>query len=461
MTQHKPAKVFLAEFAAWATNRPGDFSADALMQARLSFLDTLGCMKAGWTEPQPMQVARAMNLNTGTESPASTFHSAMQSASSSALLFGTAAHALDFDDYELVASTHPSAVLVSALLALAEQCNATLGDLLEAYLVGYELIVRCGEVLGYEHYQQGWHATSTLGSLGAAAAAGYMLRLDAGSMVSAVSLATSMSAGLKVQFGSSAKAVHAGLAAQAGVQAALLAISGIDARTDVLEVEGGFFELYKGSYYRDRALDTNPGDTTSWCPIIRKPWPCCGYTHRAIEAASTLAEKLGSEVTAISSAVIHIPQPYAAVVSASSPDTGNAARFSLTFCTATALLDGDISPASFSQATLAREDIRSLMSRLSIDAYATEDEIDDISPAFPETLSLKLTDGRELKHSVADVLGGPTRPMSHEQLKNKFFACGGIDSIASRILSVAPSEPFHLDDILEWLGASATGQDVA
>jgi 2-methylcitrate dehydratase PrpD len=145
------------------------------------------------------------------------------------------------------------------------------------------------------------------------------------------------------------------------------------------------------------------------------------------------------------------------VVAVDSPATGNDARFSLIFCTATALLDGDVSPTSFNQATLAREDIRSLMSRLSIDAYATEDDIDDISPAFPETLSLKLTDGRQLEHSVADVLGGPTRPMSHEQLKNKFFACGGIANIASRLLSGTLSESVYLDDILEWLVSSTTG----
>jgi 2-methylcitrate dehydratase PrpD len=459
MTQHKPAKAFLVEFAMWATNHSGDFSADALMQARLSLLDTLACMKTGWTEPQSMKVARAINLNTGAETPASCSPSAMQSASSAALLFGTAAHALDFDDYELVASTHPSAVLVSALLAMAKQCNATLGDFLQAYLVGYELIARCGESLGYGHYQRGWHATSTLGNLGAAAAAGYLLRLDAGPLVSAVSLATSMSAGLKAQFGSSAKAVHAGLAAQAGIQAALLAASGIEARADVLEVEGGFFDLYGGSDNRNLPLAKKPGYATCWDPIVRKPWPCCAYAHRAIEAAIMLSEKLGPEVTAISSAFIHIPVPYARVVAVGNPATGNDARFSLAFCTATALLDGDVSPASFNQAALAREDIRNLMSRLSIETYATKDDIEDISPDFPETLSLKLTDGRELEQSVADVLGGPTRPMSHEQLKDKFFACGGTTDIASNVLSGSPSEPVDLDDILEWLVTSTAGSE--
>jgi 2-methylcitrate dehydratase PrpD len=172
-----------------------------------------------------------------------------------------------------------------------------------------------------------------------------------------------------------------------------------------------------------------------------------------------LSEKLGPEVTAISSAFIHIPVPYARVVAVGNPATGNDARFSLAFCTATALLDGDVSPASFNQAALAREDIRNLMSRLSIETYATKDDIEDISPDFPETLSLKLTDGRELEQSVADVLGGPTRPMSHEQLKDKFFACGGTTDIASNVLSGSPSEPVDLDDILEWLVTSTAGSE--
>ena len=100
-------------------------------------------------------------------------------AGDAALANGTAAHALDFDDMCFVSLAHPSAPLVAAALAAAELAGASGRALLDAYIVGFELEGRLGLAMNPRHYRRGWHCTSTLGTIGAAAAAARLLDLDA------------------------------------------------------------------------------------------------------------------------------------------------------------------------------------------------------------------------------------------------------------------------------------------
>src|SRR6185295_6142765 len=106
-----------------------------------------------------------------------------------ALANGTAAHALDFDDHEDLGFTHPSAVLVPALLALGEERGASGASVIDGYVAGYEAIARVGAPMIRDHYERGWHATSTIGAIGAAAACARLLGLDARRATCAVALA--------------------------------------------------------------------------------------------------------------------------------------------------------------------------------------------------------------------------------------------------------------------------------
>src|SRR5690606_852739 len=135
-----------------------------------------------------------------------------------ALVNGAAAHALDFDDNFDPAKAHASAVLVPAILALAE---GRAGEppisgfaMLDAYIVGLQIMGRTGQGVNPYHRDRGWHATATLGAIGAAAACARLLRLSAGQAAHALSLATSMASGSMAQFGTMAKPLHAGLAAK-------------------------------------------------------------------------------------------------------------------------------------------------------------------------------------------------------------------------------------------------------
>ena len=132
-------------------------------------------------------------------------------------MYGCQAGILDYDDYESAGSSHCSAPIVSSVLALIKENNFTYKEILEAWIVGYEIIIGLGLSLGYSHYEKGWHAASTIGTIGVAATIGRLLKLNSKQMLKALSIASSSSAGMKIQFGNEMKVVHLGLAAQSGI----------------------------------------------------------------------------------------------------------------------------------------------------------------------------------------------------------------------------------------------------
>src|SRR5215475_6491907 len=158
-----------------------------------------------------------------------------------ALVNGAASHALDFDDVNLAMTGHPSVVLLSALIALAEERGSSGQDVMTAFVAGYELQCRLGLLLAPGHYNTlGFHATATVGSFGAAAACAHLLGLDAEKTATALGIAGTQAAGLKSMFGTMCKPLHAGKAAQNGLIGASLAARGFTSRGDVLDCPQGF-----------------------------------------------------------------------------------------------------------------------------------------------------------------------------------------------------------------------------
>jgi 2-methylcitrate dehydratase PrpD len=224
---------------------------DASTAARQCVLDWLGCALSGSTEPLA-QILRAEFADeaalagtglagaglagTGLAGPATVIGSDQRlTARSAALVNGSAGHALDYDDTNLVGGLHATTAVLPAALALAEQTGASGADLLTAYIVGVEVCARLRVVIGDEHYRQGWHITSTLGVYGAVAAAGWLMRLDTEQFGRAVGLASSQVGGVHANFGTMSKPFHAGFAAERGLLSAGLAKRGFTANPDAFE----------------------------------------------------------------------------------------------------------------------------------------------------------------------------------------------------------------------------------
>jgi 2-methylcitrate dehydratase PrpD len=237
--------TLIETLADWAAARP-TFSPLARQRARDAIADTLACMIVGQTDFASLAVRRAYAGMLHEGGASLVVGGGAAPAAVAACINGTASHALDYDDNFGPGITHASAVLVPALLAVAQTRHASGGELVDAYLIGLEAQALVGRGVNPVHYRAGWHATSTVGCIGTAAGTAWLMGLDSAGIARAMSLAASMASGMKGQFGTPAKPLHAGLAARNAVEAAQFAAAGMTGRLDILECAQGFLELFGG-----------------------------------------------------------------------------------------------------------------------------------------------------------------------------------------------------------------------
>ena len=324
----------------------------AMEHARRAWLDILACMVGGASEPATRAAARAADSD---------------GAEHRALVLGTASHALDYDDVCMLATCHPSAPVVSALLAGMDhaQGDVTLADLLAAHLVGTETMLRLGAWLGFGHYALGFHATGTLGAVGAAAAYAHLLRLPEVQWRTALSIAASSACGLRANFGTDTKPLHVGFAASAAIRAVGLARAGASASDDALT---GFAHAFTGG----ARLDPPRWDAaTPWAVMApgfeTKRYPSCYLTHRLIAGLQRLRERrppqLGDAPVAID---VLLPPGGTAPLKHPGPRTGLQAKFSAPYCAAAAWVDGHVGLASFSDAAVQRTTLRPQMDQIRV-----------------------------------------------------------------------------------------------
>ena len=438
---------FHQRFTQWACEPSLYHCENAPRVARFSLIDTLACMLIGADERQSLVMAQALEESGDEGSIRPMGGGQPRSLYGAAMLNGTRAHAIDFDDYEIPGSTHVSAPIFSALLALAQRREMTVDAFGACWIVGFEAIVRIGAALGYGHYDKGWHATATLGPIGVAAACGRALGLEPEKMAHAMALATSSSAGMKSQFGFDAKALHVGMAAEAGLRAALLAQAGATGNIDIWDTPQGVMELYgtDASLGFQAMMETmREGEGTDEFPVARKFWPSCSYTHRAIRCAEELAAAVPSP-DQIERICLRMPEPFHRVSGFGAPNSSNEARFSAVYCVVTVLLTGHVLPEDFTIERFSDPERLSLCKRVELDLYSLPHvPPDQLFAMTPERVSVKLKDGRWIEHETSQVPGSAERPMTVDEVLTKFEACGGSPQAAGAFLD-GPGDQMLLD----------------
>ncbi|MEV6278842.1 MmgE/PrpD family protein [Nocardia sp. NPDC051832] len=352
---------------------------------------------------------------------------------SAALLGGTLAHALDFDDTHLPSVLHPSASVVPTALAVAEAVGASGAALLDAVAVGVEITVRLG-MAGYDEtlgnsmfFERGLHATAICGTLGAAAAAAMLYRLDADGIAHALGIAASMGSGLLEanRTGGTVKRVHCGWAAHAAVTAASLARHGMTGPPTVIEGRFGLLQAFCGERAELSAITAGLGEAWELPGIFFKPYPCNHFTHAGIDAALRLRARgvtaddvIRLELGAPTPVLRTIGEPLAAK---RRPESGYHAAFSGPYTVAAALLGGGglgVFHEDFTDA--AARDPRRLALAATVDCVP-DAHCDKIFPRqFPAILTAELRDGRSLIERVDVNRGGPGNPLSPEELATKF-----------------------------------------
>ena len=261
-----------------------------------------------------------------------------------ALVNSTLVHALDFDDV-LPGAGHPSGPVLSAILATASVPGVSLcgRGLLEAYVVGIEVMRALARAVGPRHYQRGWHTTSTIGGFAAAAAAAKVLGLDKTAVARALGLAATMACGLQRNFGTATKPLHSGFAAANGVTAALLARTGFTAAEDVLDGPRGFLDLYSDGGSRPEEIDRLGTSYALLTPgISLKKYACCFEVYRPIDAVLQLRGRLGLADGEVREIRCTVPPGTTGPLINRWPDDGMSAKFSLEYAIAAAFVDGVI-----------------------------------------------------------------------------------------------------------------------
>jgi len=343
-------------------------------------------------------------------------------AADAALYNGACAHALDYDDTNHPAYAHPSAAIVPALLAAGALVDASGEEVVTAYVLGFEVMGKLGCALNTAHYLRGWHATATFGTLAACAAAAMLLRLPEHEFVMALGIAASAAGGLRANFGSEVKPLHAGYAARNGVLAALLAREGYVASEDALEHRYGYVGTFNDGLATD--LDAlrrwgEPLEILTEYGLALKPYPSCGATHTAIEAAILArADLRGEKVARIRAGVSEMAFAPLIHVMPRSPLEG---KFSLHYCIGAALVDGRVGLDTFSDGKVADPQIRDLVGRIAMEA---DDRVRD-GTEFPTVLEVETTTGRRIEKHVPLAIGKPERWFTRAQLEEKFMDCAG------------------------------------
>lgn len=264
-----------------------------------------------------------------------------------AMLNGTLAHSLDFDDTHAPGSLHPSAPIVPAALAAAEMTNADGRALIAAVVAGYEVQIRLALALDPSaHYDRGFHPTATCGAFGAAAAAGHLLGLDAKGHANAFGIVLSMAAG-SMQFlvnGAWTKRSHVGHAAMCGLIAATLAREGYQGAADAIEGKWGFLHAYAPDAGAGKAIE-GLGRRWETMKIAVKPYPSCRYSHAALDGIFALAREHRLRAEDVQEVLVGLPEPGWKIIgdpetAKQSPKSVVDGQFSMAFCAAVALRSG-------------------------------------------------------------------------------------------------------------------------
>ena len=383
-------------------------------------------------------------------------------AANAALLNGVLAHALDYDDTHLPSILHPSATVVPAALAVAEEVDADGAALVEAIAAGLEVCVRLGmggfdaEAGNSLFFEHGQHATAICGTIGAAAAAAKLYEADAAEIMSAMGVAASQASGIieANRTGGTVKQLHCGWSAHAGVMAASLARRASPDRPRSSRAA-------LASSRRSCTEDPSPVRCATalreqWrlLEIHIKPYPTNHFTHAGIDAVLRLREA-GVSAEDVQDMELGVAAPTVRTIgepieAKRRPQTGYAAKFSGPYTIAAALLGGGglgVGHEDFADARVQDPARQSLMDKVSVRADTWCNE--RYPWALPATLRVRTHDGSVITEQVADNRGGPKNPLSAAELRRKFT------DNASRVLSADEA-----DALVHWSGDLEKARDV-
>ncbi len=403
-----------------------DIPAQVVAAARLHIVDTIGCGLAARALGVGGEALSLAVEQGGRPESTAIGHETLLPAPSAALANGMLCHFLDYDDTHTASGMHVSVTVLPAALAAAQAVGASGRELVAAFIAGSETAIRIGMAAPLEFHRRGFHPTSVCGIFGATAAAGRLMGLGPEALANALGLAGSLASGLFEYLGdgSATKPLHPGWAAQAGIQAARLAMRGTTGPRTVLEGRFGLYAAFVGNAHS--GLDTQLGDLgRRWeTPNIAfKPYPACHFSHASLDAVRMIVNEkrlraddvTGVVATVPADAVAFVLEPAATKVR---PRTPYEAKFSLQFAIAALLVDGTVGVDTFTPQRIADPRLLEVARRVGYEVLAYE----TYPEAFPGGARVTTVDGKVHTADLPHQRGSTGNPMRDEDIREKFRA---------------------------------------
>ena len=340
-------------------------------------------------------------------------------SSNAALINGFIAHILDFDDVHSSMRGHPSAIILPSLLSISEHNNQTFNHFIDSYIIGVEMATQIGETIGSEHYENGWHASSTIGLISATVACSYYLNLDTNDFANAIGIAVTQASGLRGQFGSDIKALHIGLAAQKAYWSTRVA------QKQILKGNQNMLDDFYGTFGNSQHMPetliekfgkkwsiTNPG-------LWFKLYPCCSANYHLIDAINSIKATNVIPIDKIETIDIIFPSNGDAALKYTHPTTGQEGAFSAEYVSSLLLLGKHLNPEQFLNNPIQSE-IHELMAKVH---RLYDDTIVPNKFALPKNrftiVKIKMNDGTIYKKRIDTPKGSPYNPLAPEEHLNK------------------------------------------
>ena len=421
---------------------PRDIPRAVQETAKEHLLDGFATMLAGAKELASRRIDQ--HLRTLRSKPQSTVVGTSEkfAAQYAALANGVRGHVLDYDDAQLSSLpsrpfgqlTHPTTPVLAAALALAESIQTSGLNLLTAYIVGVEIACRLADAIDPRHYLNGFHATGTLGTFGAAAACAHLLKLDERRIGWALGIAGSVAAGVRAQRGTFAKSLNAGRAAENGVLAVLLAKTGFTASNNIFDDPMGFVSA--ACYGKIQRKLVTPGNPFFFAHpgISIKIYPCAAVMHPALDAIIELAENHNIQPAEVSKIRVNLGLDAALPLVYKHPRSALEGKFSLPFSAALAIVHRKAGVAEYSDQQLRNPKVTRLMKITELEPIAQLKSKGNLGAEA--RVEIRLKNGRAYRGSATIARGHPQKPISRSDLEEKFRSCG------DRVIAPSKAEAF-------------------
>jgi 2-methylcitrate dehydratase PrpD len=448
--------MHVSEFIA--ASHENTIPADVVELGRKSILDGLGLAVAGAAAESGHIIADYLQEFSGTSNGCTVIGTRLRvPARFAAFANGIAIHAHDFDDTQLALAKsrvygllmHPTAPVLSAVLAVAERDQASGAAFMRAYHVGVEVCCKIAEAVDPRHYEDGFHTTATCGTFGAAAGIGHLLRLSSEEAASVLGLAGSQSAGLRENFGTMTKPFHPGRSAESAVLAADLVQRGFSATRNILEAKRGFFSAACGGY-NDEAIRHKLGSPWVFAEpgISIKPHPSGSLTHPAMSALLEIIIRNDVAPDNITKIRVGTNRHMPTTLLHHDPHNELQAKFSMQFSAAILALRRRAGLREYTDDTVNLSEVQAMMKK--VDFYVNDEADKAGFDRMTSIVEIELSDGQRL-HGRADFgKGSPINPMSWDEVADKFRECvtyGGMSAAKAQDMITMVEDIEGLPDI--------------